>query len=182
MKYTICENHTTVHGLLIQTLIRHRPPLLEGEKKSGDWDNKKSPQMAVEHNWQFLPQREVGRSYIKVVGFVSVLITSANLFSYFSTQHSKKKADHSTFTGRMGWMAHRKWKEAQQLPGTAGPGNMLGCCLIFFHFLWAIHPIRPVHMPRANIWCEMLHSYSDFPLNYSYSLLLDRNIALVPMK
>ena len=47
-------------------------------------------------------------------------------------------------TGRMGWMAHRKWKEAKQLPGTAGPVNMLGCCLINFHFLWAIHPIRPV--------------------------------------
>ena len=44
----------------------------------------------------------------------------------------------------MGWIAHRKWKEAKQLPGTAGPGNMLGCCLIHFHFLWAIHPIRPV--------------------------------------
>ena len=38
-------------------------------------------------------------------------------------------------TGRM---AHRKWKEAKQLPGTAGPGNMLGCSLISFHFLWAI--------------------------------------------
>ena len=48
------------------------------------------------------------------------------------------------YTGRMGWMAHRKWKEAKQLPGRAGPGNMLGCSLIFFHFLWAIHPIRPV--------------------------------------
>ena len=47
-------------------------------------------------------------------------------------------------TGRMGWMAHRKWKEAKQLPGTAGPSNMPGCCLIYFHFLWAIHPIRPV--------------------------------------
>ena len=42
-------------------------------------------------------------------------------------------------------MAHRKWKEAKQLPGTAGLGNMLGCCLISFHFLLAIHPIRPVH-------------------------------------
>ena len=41
-------------------------------------------------------------------------------------------------------MAHRKWKEAKQLPGTAGPGNILGCCLISFHLLWAIHPIRPV--------------------------------------
>ena len=29
------------------------------------------------------------------------------------------------------------------LPGPAVPG----CCLISFHFLWAIHPIRPV-MPR----------------------------------
>ena len=45
----------------------------------------------------------------------------------------------------MWWMAHRKWEEAKQLPGTAGLGNRLGCCLIYFHFLWAIHPIRPVH-------------------------------------
>ena len=50
-------------------------------------------------------------------------------------------------TGQMGWMAHRKWKEAKQLPSTAGPGNMLGCSLISFHFLWAIHPIRPVGIP-----------------------------------
>ena len=35
-------------------------------------------------------------------------------------------------------MAHRIWKETKQLPGTAGPGNMLGCCLISVHFLWAI--------------------------------------------
>ena len=52
----------------------------------------------------------------------------------------------SSSTGRMGWMAHRKWKEAKQLTGTAGPGNMLGCSLISFHFLWAIHPICPVHL------------------------------------
>ena len=31
----------------------------------------------------------------------------------------------------MGWMAHRKWKENKQQPGRAGPGNMLGCCLLF---------------------------------------------------
>ena len=48
-------------------------------------------------------------------------------------------------TGQMGWMAHRKWKEIMQQPGTAGSGNMLGCCLLSFHFLWAIHPIRHVH-------------------------------------
>ena len=35
-------------------------------------------------------------------------------------------------------MAHRKWKETKQHPGTAGPDNMLGCCLVSFHFLWAI--------------------------------------------
>ena len=39
-------------------------------------------------------------------------------------------------------MAHGKWKEIKQQPGTARPGNMLGCCLLSFHFLWAIHPIE----------------------------------------
>ena len=36
------------------------------------------------------------------------------------------------------WMAHRKRKETKQEPGTAGPGNMFGCCLISFHFMWTI--------------------------------------------
>ena len=44
-----------------------------------------------------------------------------------------------TYTGRMGWISHRKWKETKQLPGTARPGNMLGCCLNSFHFMWVIH-------------------------------------------
>ena len=57
-------------------------------------------------------------------------------------------------TGRMGWMAHRKWKEIKQQPGTAGQGNMLGCCLLSFHFLWAIHPIRPVQKLEYAIFCE----------------------------
>ena len=35
-------------------------------------------------------------------------------------------------------MDHRKTKETEQQPGTAEPGNMLGCCLNSFHFLWAI--------------------------------------------
>ena len=35
-------------------------------------------------------------------------------------------------------MAHRKWKETKQQTGTDEPGNMLGCCLISFNFLWAI--------------------------------------------
>ena len=48
----------------------------------------------------------------------------------------------------MGWIAHRKWKEIKQQPSTAGPGNMLGCCLLSFYFLEAIHTIRPVHEVR----------------------------------
>ena len=32
-------------------------------------------------------------------------------------------------------MAHRKWKETKLQPGTAGTGNMLGCCLVSLHFL-----------------------------------------------
>ena len=32
-------------------------------------------------------------------------------------------------------MAHMKWKETKQQPGTARPGNMLGCCLVSSHFL-----------------------------------------------
>ena len=47
-------------------------------------------------------------------------------------------------------MAHRKWKEIKQQPGTAGPGNMLGCYLLSFHFLWAIHPIRPVNWQNGR--------------------------------
>ena len=50
-------------------------------------------------------------------------------------------------------MAHRKWIETKQLPGTAGPGSMLGCCLISFHFRCDIRPIRPVvyvHLPAAK--------------------------------
>ena len=58
---------------------------------------------------------------------------------------------HLACTGRMGWMAHRKWKESKQqksmLPGPAVPG----CRLIYFHFLWAIHPIRPVQAGRRAL-------------------------------
>ena len=56
-------------------------------------------------------------------------------------------------------IAHRKWKETKQHPGKAGPGNMIGCLLglISFHFLWAIHPIRPVEtkgrLQRVQFYC-----------------------------
>ena len=38
-------------------------------------------------------------------------------------------------TERLHRMKHRKWKETKQQPGTAGPGNKLGCCLVSLHFL-----------------------------------------------
>ena len=51
----------------------------------------------------------------------------------------------------MGWVAHRKWKESKQhpsmLPGPAVPS----CCLSSFHFLWAIHPIRPTPFPHVCV-------------------------------
>ena len=65
------------------------------------------------------------------------------IFEYFIKSNMRN-------TGRIGWMADRKWKETKLQPGTAGPGNMLGCCLLYFHFLWAIHPIHPVHLKIAK--------------------------------
>ena len=47
----------------------------------------------------------------------------------------------SCSTGRM---AHRKWTESKQQPSMLSGLAVPGCCLIYFHFLWAIHPIRPV--------------------------------------
>ena len=41
-------------------------------------------------------------------------------------------------------MTYRKWKETKVQPGTAGPGNMLGCSLVSFHFRWAILCPQPV--------------------------------------
>ena len=48
-------------------------------------------------------------------------------------------------------IAHRKWKENKQQPGTAEPGNRLGCCLVSFHFLWAIlcpQAVKPIWLCR----------------------------------
>ena len=50
----------------------------------------------------------------------------------------------ATSTVRMGWISHRKWKETKQQPNMLPGPAVLGCCLVSFHFLWVIHPIRPV--------------------------------------
>ena len=38
-------------------------------------------------------------------------------------------------------MLHRKQKESKQQPGTAGPGFILGCCLVSLRFLYSIHSV-----------------------------------------
>ena len=40
------------------------------------------------------------------------------------------------------WMSHRKQKDTKQQPGTAGPGNIFGCCLVSLRFLCDIHCIH----------------------------------------
>ena len=47
-------------------------------------------------------------------------------------------------------IANRKWKETKLHPGTAGPGNMLGSCLVSLHFLWAILCPQAVRAPISE--------------------------------
>ena len=54
------------------------------------------------------------------------------------------KEQRKSCTGRMGWMAHRKLKEIKQQPGTARPGNMLGCYLII--------PVRHQPYPPCTVF------------------------------
>ena len=63
------------------------------------------------------------------------------------------EASHLT-TGWMEWMSHRKRKETKQQPGTARPGNILGCCLVSLRFLFDIHSIHSeqVYLTEENLW------------------------------
>ena len=47
---------------------------------------------------------------------------------------------------RVDSLPHWKWKEIKQQPGTARPGNMLSCCLIYFHFRWGKLSTRTVFL------------------------------------
>ena len=63
-------------------------------------------------------------------------------------------------------MDYRKWKETKQQPGTAGPGNMLSCSLVSFHFLWAIlwpHPVLlyEILSPRAYLIPYLYFEWED---------------------
>ena len=65
------------------------------------------------------------------------LIFDCQLVNQFQNNHKLAKLlpNDSEFesTVRVDRLPHRKWKETKQQPG-----NMLGCCLVSFHFLWAI--------------------------------------------
>ena len=54
----------------------------------------------------------------------------------------------------MEWMLHRKQKETKQQPGTAEPGNILGCCLVSLRFLCDIHSIHSVVQDNTDIMAE----------------------------
>ena len=60
--------------------------------------------------------------------------------SYRELQHGLTKEE--PYTEWMEWMSHWKWKETKQQPGTAGPGNILGCCLVSLPFLCDIHSVQ----------------------------------------
>ena len=62
-------------------------------------------------------------------------------------------------------MANRKWIETEQQPDTAEPGNMLGCCLNYFHFLWAILSTSTVEECFLILLRVLVISHKTFPLS-----------------
>ena len=55
-------------------------------------------------------------------------------------QHLRLSLKEGTACGHR--MAHRKWKEIKQQPSMLPGQTVPGCCLVSFHFLWAIHPVH----------------------------------------
>ena len=70
----------------------------------------------------------------------------------------------------MGWMAHRKWKESKQQPSML---PVPGCCSISFHFLWAIHPIRPVQQYKMKTKMKSLDDQA--PMKNSAQIAFQEN-------
>ena len=85
------------------------------------------------------------------------------LLSFFPFPVGHPVATHSTV--RVDSLPHRKWREIQQQPGTAGSGNMLGCCLIFLHFLWGKLSTRTVYVTHLRCTLFLDHSlHHDIPI------------------
>ena len=84
--------------------------------------------------------------YIRDLTINRVLLWQIRMMSFIvQDNHMIRMCIPWESTGRMGWMAHRKWKEIKQQPSMLPGPAVSGCCLVSFHFMWAIHPIRPVH-------------------------------------
>ena len=74
-------------------------------------------------------------------------------------------------------MAHRIWKETKQHPGTAGPDNMLGCCLVSFHFLCAILSTSTVYLfRRRKLFLRLERALISYSLSVVYC---SRNSVLI---
>ena len=72
-------------------------------------------------------------------------------------------------------MAHRKCKETKQQPGTAEPGNMLGCWFNSFHFLWAILSTSTVQCSTyITSYYRSLHKSKD-----NFKTLVDRTLCTI---
>ena len=73
-------------------------------------------------------------------------------------------------------MAHRKWKETKLQPDTDGPGNLLGCCLLSFHILWAILCPQAVVSDQSDLKLLSMCVLSKHHLIFG-SGALDRSLA-----
>ena len=83
-------------------------------------------------------------------------------------------------TVRVDSLPHRKWREIQQQPGTAGPGNMLGCCLIFFHFLWGKQSTRTVLYRQMSVIPADIVVNRQLPVNADTSAYLNQTLGPDP--
>ena len=75
----------------------------------------------------------------------------ARFHGWAYSAHTSKHNMHQMHTACGHRMAHRKWKETKQLPSMLPGPAVPGCCSLYFHFLWAIHPIRPVQASPLTV-------------------------------
>ena len=75
-------------------------------------------------------------------------------------------------TVRVDSLPHRTWREIKQQPGTAGPGNILGCCLIYFHFRWGKLSMLTVEASRGDPYSTPSNSSRrDWPPDPTFAIL-----------
>ena len=82
-------------------------------------------------------------------------------------------------TERLFRMYHRKWRETKQPAGTAGPGNMLGCCLVSLHFLSYILCSCSVRMKIVQASFEMICYWGFFRLSTLIKALSEKQICVI---